>query len=69
MVKVKQLRTRQRLRKTRLFVALLLFPFTLYYFSPAVIIAGAAAGVVAGSFIAFRLVFLSALFLGRLWCG
>jgi polyferredoxin len=52
-----------------LFLSLLLFPITLYYFSPAMIIQGAAQGVIAGSFIAFALMFLSALFLGRLWCG
>jgi polyferredoxin len=42
---------------------------TLFYFSPALIIEGAAEGIVAGSFIVFGLMFLSALFLGRLWCG
>jgi polyferredoxin len=52
-----------------LFLSLLLFPITLYYFSPALIIQGAAQGVIAGSFIVFALMFLSALFLGRLWCG
>jgi ferredoxin-type protein NapH len=29
----------------------------------------AAKGIVNGSFISFTLMFLSALFLGRLWCG
>jgi polyferredoxin len=47
----------------------LLFPISLYYFSPVMIIEGAAQGVIAGSLIAFGLMFLSALFLGRLWCG
>jgi len=42
---------------------------TLYYFSPALILGGAYEGVVNGSFIAFVLMFLSALFVGRLWCG
>lgn len=69
MVKVKQLRTPQQLREALLFVSLLLFPITLYYFSPAMIIAGAAAGVVAGSFIAIGWMFRAAVFLGKLWCG
>lgn len=69
MVKVKQLPARQRIRKALLLVSLLLFPLTLYYFSPALIIQGAAEGIVTGSFIVFGLMFLSALFVGRLWCG
>jgi polyferredoxin len=69
MVKVKQLARRQRIRKALLFISLLLFPITLYYFSPAMIIQGAAEGIIGGSFIAFGLMFLSALLLGRLWCG
>jgi hypothetical protein len=67
--RAKRLPTRQRIRKALLFLSLLLFPITLYYFSPALIIQGAAEGIVTGSFIVFTLMFLSALFLGRLWCG
>lgn len=69
MVKTKQLATRQRLRKALLLVSLLFFPMTLYYFSPALIIQGAWEGIVNGSFIAFGLMFVSALLVGRLWCG
>ncbi len=69
MVKVKQLPRRQRIRKALLFVSLLLFPVTLYYFSPAIILQGASEGIINGSFIVFGLMFLSALFVGRLWCG
>jgi polyferredoxin len=69
MTKFKQLPTRQRIRKALLLLSLLLFPITLYYFSPALIIQGASQGVVNGSFIVFSLMFLAALFLGRLWCG
>ena len=69
MKKVRQLPTRQRIRKALLFLSLLLFPLTLYYFSPALIIKGAAEGVINGSFIVFALMFLASLFLGRLWCG
>jgi polyferredoxin len=69
MVKVKQLPGRQRFRKGLLLLSLLLFPATLYYFSPALILQGAAEGIVNGSLIVFSLMFLSALFVGRLWCG
>ena len=69
MKKVKQLPVRQRIRKGLLFMSLLLFPLTLYYFSPALIIQGAAEGIITGGFIVFGAMFLAALFLGRLWCG
>jgi polyferredoxin len=69
MVKVKQLPARQRFRKALLFVSLLLFPVTLYYFSPALILQGAAEGIINASFMVFGLMFLSSLTVGRLWCG
>jgi len=69
MIKVRQLPKRQRVRKALLFVSLLLFPATLYYFSPMLILQGAAEGIINGSFIVFGLMFLSALFAGRLWCS
>jgi ferredoxin-type protein NapH len=69
MVKVKQLPGRQRIRKALLFVSLLLLPVTLYYFSPALILQGASEGVITGSFLVFGAMFLSSLFVGRLWCG
>lgn len=60
---------RQRARKTLLLVMFLLFPIIMNYFSPYVIIDGASQGIVNGSLIVFVLMFLSALFVGRLWCG
>jgi hypothetical protein len=57
----KQPARRQRIRKALIIFSFLLFPITINYFSPYVI--------VNGSFISFTLMFLSALFLGRLWCG
>jgi ferredoxin-type protein NapH len=69
MVKVKQLPRRQRIRKAFLLVSLLLFPITIYYFSPYLIVDGAAQGIINGSFLVFGLMFVSALFVGRLWCG
>ncbi len=69
MVKVKQLPARQRIRQALLFISLLLFPLTLYYFSPVLIVQSAAEGIINASFIVFGLMFLSALFFGRFWCG
>lgn len=60
---------RQRLRSALLLVSLLLFPITLNYFSPYVIIDGASRGIVNGSLLVFAGMFVSALFLGRLWCS
>lgn len=69
MAKVKQLPERQRYRKALLFVSLLLFPVTLYYFSPVIIMESASQGIVNASFIVFGLMFVSSLFVGRLWCS
>ncbi|MGD2103952.1 MAG: hypothetical protein PVJ55_02410 [Anaerolineae bacterium] len=41
MTKIKQSPARQRIRKGLLLLSLLLFPLTLYYFSPTLIIQGA----------------------------
>jgi polyferredoxin len=68
-VKIKQLPTRQRIRKALLFVSFLVFPVTLYYFSPVIIMQGASEGIINASFIVFGLMFVSSLFVGRLWCG
>jgi ferredoxin-type protein NapH len=60
---------RQRVRKALLIISFLLFPITMNYLSPYVIIDGASQGIINGSFISFGLMFAGALFLGRLWCG
>ena len=60
---------RQRIRKAFLILAVLLFPITLNYFSPYLIIDGAMNGVINGSFFSFAAMFISSLFVGRLWCG
>ena len=60
---------RQRIRRALLLLSFLLFPITITYFSPYIIVDGAAQGIVNGSFVAFALMFLSALFVGRLWCA
>ena len=60
---------RQRLRKAIILISFLFFPITLNYFSPVLIIMGAAEGIIVASFIMFAIQFLSALFLGRAFCG
>ena len=65
----RQLPKRQRFRRALLLMSLLLFPITLYYFSPVLIMQSASEGVINASFIVFAAMFISSLFLGRLWCG
>lgn len=60
---------RQNIRLLLLILALLLFPVTLYYFSPYLCIQGAMQGVVAGSILVFAGQFLVSLFLGRAFCA
>ena len=60
---------RQSTRKAIIFGVFLLMPIILNFFSPYVIIDGAAQGIINGSFVLFGLLFLSSLFLGRLWCA
>jgi polyferredoxin len=66
---LRQLSLRQRVRKALVIVAFLSFPVTMNFLSPYVIIDGAMNGIVNGSLVMFGLMFLSSLFLGRLWCG
>jgi len=60
---------RQNIRKLIGFIALLLFPATIYYMSPYLSVLGPASGVVTGSLIFFIILFLSALFFRRAHCG
>lgn len=57
------------IRKLLLVVALLLFPVTIYYFSPALIINAGLEGVVNGSFIVFALLMIGSIPFGRLFCA
>jgi ferredoxin-type protein NapH len=60
---------RQRIRKTILIITFLLFPAIFYYLSPYLIVEGTLKGIITGSFIAFGLMFISSLILGRAFCG
>lgn len=60
---------RQRIRKTLLLASMLLFPVTLNYLSPYLIIRGSFEGVLTGSAMLFIAQFISALLFGRAFCG
>ena len=60
---------RQKIRKIILLISAILFPFIYYYLSPYLIIAGASEGIITGSFVVFGMLFLTSLFLGRVFCG
>lgn len=60
---------RQNFRKLILISSMLLFPITIYYISPQLIILGAMDGIVNGSFIVFFTLFIGSIFFGRLFCG
>lgn len=60
---------RQNVRKLILIISMLLFPLTIWYMSPYLIIQGATEGIVTGSFIVFLLMLLGSIFFGRLFCG
>jgi len=62
-------RPNQKVRLAGLFVSLMLFPITMNYISPYVIINGAMQGVINASFIVFILLFIASLFLDRWWCS
>jgi ferredoxin-type protein NapH len=60
---------RLKVRKALVIISFLLFPLTIYYLSPYLIIMGAGEGIITGSFIVFIAMFLFSLFFGRLLCG
>lgn len=60
---------RQKLRKLLLITAFLLFPITMWYFSPDIIILGAMERIINGSFITFSMMLFGSIFFGRFFCG
>jgi ferredoxin-type protein NapH len=60
---------RQEIRKALILISFFLFPITIFYMSPVLIIEGAAKGIVTGSFILFGLLLVSGLVVGRAFCG
>lgn len=60
---------RQKIRKLLLILSLLLFPVTLYYFSPALIFDAGMKGFINGSFLVFMAMFVLSIPFGRLFCA
>jgi ferredoxin-type protein NapH len=60
---------RQKVRMGILVASFIVFPVTIFYFSPYLIVFGAFQGVAAGSMLVFALQLVSAMLLGRAWCG
>lgn len=63
------MKIRQQIRKALIIISFLLFPITIFYFSPYLPVAGSFEGVIVGSMIMFAAMFISAMFIGRLFCG
>jgi ferredoxin-type protein NapH len=64
-----QTKPRQKVRRGVLLFTFILFPVVLNYFLPFLSVHGAASGVISGSLLFFGLLFVSALLLGRAFCG
>ena len=60
---------RQKIRKLIIIISMLLFPITIYYLSPYVIIQGALEGIINGSFIVFATMLVGSIFFGRIFCA
>jgi polyferredoxin len=60
---------RQAYRRVLLLASFLLFPITINYFSPYLIIDGVFAGIMTGSAIVFAAMLFGSMVFGRLWCG
>jgi len=60
---------RQKIRKGLLIISLLLFPITIWYFSPYMIIQGALEHVISGSAVVFIILAIVSMFFGRVFCG
>lgn len=58
-----------KIRRALLLFSVLLFPITMNYLSPYVIVDGAAQGLITASAISFAILFLSSMFLGRAFCS
>ena len=60
---------RQRIRQAILWISLVVFPATLYYFSPYIVVDAALAAKISASALVFVALTISSLLLGRVWCG
>lgn len=60
---------RQKVRRTIIFISFLLFPVTMWYLSPYLIIQAAFEHILNGSFWVFVGMLVLSMFAGRVWCG
>ena len=60
---------RQNVRKLVIISSFLLFPITIYYLSPYLIIQGALEGIINGSFLVFAAMLVGSMFFGRIFCA
>lgn len=60
---------RQRIRKALMIFSFVLMPVTFAYISCPIVVEGAKKGIITGGLMIFIILFISSLFLGRLWCG
>lgn len=60
---------RQQIRKLLLLISLLLFPVTMWYFSPAIICMAMMEHIMNGSFFVFMMMLILSTFMGRVFCG
>jgi len=60
---------RQHIRKLIQLISMLLFPLTIYYFSPVLIVQGAVNGIIAASAVTFLILVIVAIFFGRGFCS
>lgn len=58
-----------RFRRTIIFISFLLFPVTIWYFSPYLIIQAMFQHILNGSFFVFMAMLVISIFAGRAWCG
>ena len=59
----------QKIRRTLLLVLFLLFPITIWYFSPYLILQAASEHIMNGSFLVFAAMLVLSMFFGRVWCA
>jgi ferredoxin-type protein NapH len=66
---IRLMKTRQKIRRAAIIASFVLFPLTLYYFSPVLSLQAMSVGIVSGSLVIFGVLFAVSLFFGRVFCG
>lgn len=68
-IRTRTIPRRQAWRRALLALSLIVFPVTMNYFSPYLIVDGSFQGIVTGSAIVFASMFVGSMLFGRLFCG